>query len=81
MIQYKVKSRIDKKGNLNLQNLPFKDKDSVEVILLINDYSTLNSTIEERLLKLKNTTGRIKSSVQIPDEELRRENLYGENGR
>jgi hypothetical protein len=81
MLAYKIKSRIDDKGSMSIHNLPYKNRESVEVILLIKDWKSLNETNAQRIDKIKASFGTINSSVLLSDDVLQRENLYENDGR
>jgi hypothetical protein len=81
MLAYKIKSRIDEQGNMSIHNLPYKNKESVEVILLINDKSHLEEDKTQRIDKLIASFGTINSVAFLPDTLLQRENLYENDGR
>lgn len=81
MLAYKVKSSIDKKGNLSLRNLPVKDKESVEVIILINDQKLEDLTLNQKISRLRASFGTISSTAILTDNLLSRDNIYGIDGR
>ncbi len=81
MLAYKIKSRIDEKGNMSINNLPYKNRESVEVILLINDKNNSEDDKSQRIKKIKASFGTIKSNVLLPDSLIERENLYEDDGR
>ena len=81
MLAYKIQTSIDERGNIMLHNLPFKSRQAVEVIILINDKDKLRYKKDERIARLKASFGTIKSQVSLPDELLMRENLYENDGR
>jgi hypothetical protein len=81
MFAYKVKSRIDKRGNLSIHNLPFKNKESVEIIILINDHKQEYMSINQKINRLSASFGTISSEAILDDDVLRRENLYEIDGR
>nr|NQU90444.1 hypothetical protein [Bacteroidota bacterium] len=81
MLAYKIRSRIDEKGNMSIHNLPYKNRESVEVILLINDKSNFEEDKNPRIELLKASFGTIESEVHITDSMLQRENLYENDGR
>lgn len=58
-------------------DLPVGEPLEVDVRPLRADIPYSELSIEERLRRLERFSGRIKG-VSIPDEALRRENLYGE---
>jgi len=81
MLAYKTKSRIDKKGNLSIHNLPIKNKESVEIIILIDDQKPEELNITQKISQLKASFGTINYDVPLTDEMLMRDNLYGQDGR
>lgn len=81
MLAYKIQTNIDEQGKIMLQNLPFKSRQAVEVIVLIDDKDKSKYKKEERIARLKASFGTIKSQVTLPDELLMRENLYENDGR
>ncbi len=81
MTAIKIKSRIDKKGNLSIRNLPVKDKESIEIIILVEDQKEKEMNLQLKLNKLMATFGTVISNTVIPDQQLSRENLYGPDGR
>ena len=81
MLAYKIQTNIDEQGNIMLHNLPFKSRQAVEVIILIDDKDTSKYKKEERIARLKASFGTIKSPVTLPDKLLMRENLYENDGR
>lgn len=81
MLAYKQYAKIDAQGTLILQNLPFRNMDFVEVVVLVKETMKKPIDINEKLARLKASFGTVKSIVQIPDIALSRENLYGEEGR
>jgi hypothetical protein len=81
MLAYKIKSRIDKKGNLSLYNLPFKDKDPVEIIIFFDDNKMGKADIGKNVDLLKALFGAISSPANLVDNMIKRENLYGNDGR
>jgi len=78
MEAYKFTTGIDKNGNLFLNNLPIRDEEIVEIIVLVNPKQMSTPKHEKRIEKLKNSFGSILSNVQISDEMLKRENIYHE---
>ncbi len=81
MLAYKQYANIDAQGTLVLQNLPFRNQKFVEVVVLIKEAMQTPIDINEKIKRLKASFGTIKSTVQISDNALSRENLYGEDGR
>jgi hypothetical protein len=81
MLAYKTQTKIDKQGNILISNLPFKNQELVEVIILIKDGFGQKLNINQRIDQLKASFGTIDSLIDLPDEVLFRENLYGDNGR
>jgi|WetSurMetagenome_2_1015567.scaffolds.fasta_scaffold326301_2 hypothetical protein len=81
MLAIKIRSRIDKKGNLSLRNLPVKDQESVEIIILVEDQKEKEMNLQLKLNKLMATFGTVTSNAVIPDQQLSRENIYGSEGR
>ena len=81
MLAYKIKSRIDKKGNLSLHNLPFKDKYPVEIIIFFDDSKMGEADIGINVDLLKASFGAISSPANLVDNMIKRENLYGNDGR
>lgn len=81
MPAYKQYANIDAQGTLILQNLPYRNQQFVEVVVLIKEYLPKPMNINKKLARLKASFGTINTSVQIPDKALSRENLYGEDGR
>lgn len=81
MLAYKQYTNIDAQGTLVLQNLPFRNQQFVEVVVLIKETLQTPIDINEKLERLKASFGTIKSAIQIPDNALSRENFYGEDGR
>ena len=81
MLAYKQYANIDAQGTLVLQNLPFRNQKFVEVVVLIKEAMQTPIDINERRKRMKAASGTVKSTVQISDNALSRENLYGEDGR
>jgi len=81
MLAYKIQTNIDEQGSIILHNLPFKSRQAVEVIVLINDKNKSKYKKEEKIARLKASFGTIKKQVSLPDEMLMRENLYENDGR
>jgi hypothetical protein len=81
MLAYKIKSRIDEKGNMSIHNLPYKNRESVEVILLINDKSNSEDDKSQRIKKIKASFGTVDSTFLLPDSLFQRESLYEDDGR
>ncbi len=81
MLAYKTQTSIDKQGSIILHNLPFKNLQAVEVIILIYDKDKSRYKKDERIARLKASFGTIKSQVSLPDELLMRENIYENDGR
>lgn len=81
MLAYKTQTSIDEQGNMILHNLPFKNRQAVEVIILINDKDKSRYKKDKRIAQIKASFGTIKSKVSLPDELLMRENLYENDGR
>jgi hypothetical protein len=81
MEAYKIHSDISEKGEIIIQNLPFKDKKNVEIIILVDVIERSGISKETELNKLTSSFGTINSSVVIQDNSLSRENLYNDMGR
>lgn len=76
MLAYKINAQTDEKGNLLLYNLPFSDKQKVEVIILMKETQQGKTVSESRLALLKASFGTIENTVDIADGSLSRINLY-----
>ena len=81
MLAYKIHTQTDNEGNLFLYNLPFDKKQTVEVIILLKEPKQENLDLQNRLALLETSFGTIKSTANIADELLSRENLYQNDGR
>jgi len=81
MIAYKIKGSIDEQGNMLIHNLPIKNKESVDVIILVPEKSILLNNKKRRIEKLKALFGTINSETILADTMLLRENLYENDGR
>jgi hypothetical protein len=81
MLAYKIKSSIDKNGNVLLRNLPFKDKESVEIIILLEDNNNKNKFSFKLKDRIKRSIGTISSKAIITDQDLSRDGIYGSDGR
>jgi hypothetical protein len=81
MLAYKYQTSIDEQGNIILQNLPFKDRKDVEVIILINDNDKSGYKNQDKIASIKASFGTIKSHVSLPDGALTRESIYESDGR
>jgi hypothetical protein len=81
MLAYKTISSIDENGYVIIKDLPFKNKENVEVILLLPDLQTQTLSAKERKKKLESSFGTIKTDIFLSDESLRRDNLYSGDGR
>ncbi|MCD4663635.1 MAG: hypothetical protein K8R68_00090, partial [Bacteroidales bacterium] len=68
MLAYKIQTRIDEKGNIVLHNLPFKNQQEVEVIILISEKNKSKYKKDERIARVKASFGTIKSQVSLPNE-------------
>ena len=81
MEAFKIRSDVSEKGEILIQNLPFKDKKNVEVIILFREGESTNQYSKTKLNKLTSSFGTISSDTEIQDEFLTRENLYNDTGR
>ncbi len=81
MLAYKLRSSIDKNGNLLLRNLPFKDKESVEIIILLEEMNNKNLSSVKLKDRLKRSIGTISSKTDVTNQDLSRDNIYGSDGR
>ncbi|OQX82011.1 MAG: hypothetical protein B6D64_01255 [Bacteroidetes bacterium 4484_276] len=77
----KLKTSIDEQGSIILHDLPFKNLQVVEVIILIKDKDKSKYKKDERIARLKASFRTIKSHVSLPDELLMSENIYENDGR
>ncbi len=75
MLAYKIKSSIDKNGNVLLRNLPFKDKESVEIIILLEDNNKKNQFSQKLKDRIKKSIGTISSKADITDQDLCRNGM------
>jgi len=80
-LHIKLKTSIDEQGSIILHDLPFKNLQVVEVIILIKDKDKSKYKKDERIARLKASFRTIKSHVSLPDELLMSENIYENDGR
>ncbi len=81
MLAYKIQTQIDKQGKIVLHDLPFKNQQIVEVIILINDKAQSKDKNDQKIARLKASFGTIKSPANLPDKLLIREKIYENDGR
>lgn len=81
MFAYKTISSIDENGQIIVKDLPFRNKENVEIILLVPDAQKQKHNIKKMKERLRASFGSIESEVVLSAESLQRENLYNDSGR
>lgn len=75
-----LKTKIDQEGKLLLSGLSDLAGEEVEIIIKTS-LSHPKYDLEENLARLQASFGTIKSLANLSKEDLRRENIYGDDGR
>ncbi|MCU0446672.1 MAG: hypothetical protein MUE85_17335 [Microscillaceae bacterium] len=77
-----IKAIVQENGKIELNNLPFSVGKELEITISEKVETKLTEEeILEKLEKLRKGAGTIKNTPGIPLEALRRENMYGDDGR
>jgi hypothetical protein len=77
-----LKAIVQENGKIELNNLPFSVGKELEITISETIKTKLTQEeIRAKIEKIKKISGTINSGIILTNEDLRRENMYGDDGR
>jgi hypothetical protein len=74
-----IKAIVQENGKIELNNLPFSVGKELEITVSEKVETEFSLEILEQIAKIKKSSGTINSGVVLTNEDLRRENMYGDD--